>query len=102
MARAGVIFLFLLSGSAYAAEKPPELWYWFKDLNKFKEACEIQRSYALQVMGLESQVENEYGIYGNSVKFQEEVVSGIAKTPAPPYYAVIFSPVRTDGHHGYW
>ena len=25
----------------------------------------------------------------------------IAKTPVPPYYAVIFSSVRTDGDHGY-
>ena len=25
----------------------------------------------------------------------------IAKTPAPPYYAVIFSSLRTDGDHGY-
>lgn len=25
----------------------------------------------------------------------------VAKTPAPPYYAVIFSSVRTDGDNGY-
>ena len=25
----------------------------------------------------------------------------IARTPAPPYYAVIFSSLRTDGDHGY-
>lgn len=25
----------------------------------------------------------------------------IAKTPQPPYYAVIFSSVRTEGEHGY-
>ncbi|MBI3222587.1 MAG: antibiotic biosynthesis monooxygenase [Nitrosomonadales bacterium] len=25
----------------------------------------------------------------------------IAKTPAPPYYAVIFSSIRTDGDNGY-
>ena len=25
----------------------------------------------------------------------------IAKTPAPPYYAVIFSNLRTEGDHGY-
>ncbi|WP_027967469.1 antibiotic biosynthesis monooxygenase family protein [Halomonas halocynthiae] len=28
-------------------------------------------------------------------------MSGIAKTPSPPYYAVIFSSARTDGDHGY-
>ena len=27
--------------------------------------------------------------------------SGIAKTPEPPYYAVIFSSYRTDGDNGY-
>lgn len=27
--------------------------------------------------------------------------SGIAKTPEPPYYAVIFSSHRTDGDNGY-
>src|SRR5882672_7898943 len=26
---------------------------------------------------------------------------GIARTPAPPYYAVIFSSLRTEGDHGY-
>jgi heme-degrading monooxygenase HmoA len=26
---------------------------------------------------------------------------GFAKTPAPPYYAVIFSSHRTEGDHGY-
>lgn len=25
----------------------------------------------------------------------------IAKTPTPPYYAVIFTSVRTEGDHGY-
>jgi heme-degrading monooxygenase HmoA len=28
-------------------------------------------------------------------------MSGIANTPKPPYYAVIFSSLRTDGDHGY-
>ncbi|WP_026223959.1 antibiotic biosynthesis monooxygenase family protein [Marinobacter gelidimuriae] len=28
-------------------------------------------------------------------------MSGIAKTPSPPYYAVIFSSTRTEGDHGY-
>ena len=27
--------------------------------------------------------------------------SGIARTPEPPYYAVIFTSRRTDGDHGY-
>ncbi len=28
-------------------------------------------------------------------------MSNIAKTPKPPYYAVIFTSLRTDGDHGY-
>ncbi|MBB6634243.1 antibiotic biosynthesis monooxygenase family protein [Cohnella thailandensis] len=28
-------------------------------------------------------------------------MSGIAKTPQPPYYAVIFTSERTSGDHGY-
>ncbi len=28
-------------------------------------------------------------------------MSKIADTPTPPYYAVIFTSVRTDGDHGY-
>jgi heme-degrading monooxygenase HmoA len=27
--------------------------------------------------------------------------TGLARTPAPPYYAVIFTSRRTDGDHGY-
>ncbi len=29
------------------------------------------------------------------------MMSGIAKTPQPPYYAVIFSSQRTEGENGY-
>lgn len=28
-------------------------------------------------------------------------MQAVAKTPAPPYYAVIFSSIRTDGDNGY-
>lgn len=31
----------------------------------------------------------------------ESMMSNIAKTPAPPYYAVIFTSKRTTGDHGY-
>ena len=78
--KAVLVLLFLLSGPTLAEEKPPELWSWFKDLNKSKEACEIQSSYALQVLGLENQVENEYGIYGN-VKSNRVVVKCIEISP---------------------
>ena len=49
---------------AHEPGKVPELWSWFKDLNKSASACEIQSSFALQKIGLENQVENEYGVYG--------------------------------------
>lgn len=32
----------------------------------------------------------------------ENKLQAIAKTPAPPYYAVIFSSIRTDGDNGYY
>lgn len=75
-----VWLIVLLSGGVYAGEKPPELWSWFKDLNKSKEACEIQSSYILQTIGLENQIENEHGIYGN-VKSNRVVVKCIEISP---------------------
>ena len=72
--------LLLLCSSVYAAENPPELWSWFKDLNKSKEACDIQSSYTLQNIGLENQTENENGIYGN-VKSNRVVVKCIEISP---------------------
>jgi len=32
---------------------------------------------------------------------RREIVSEIAKTPEPPYYAVIFTSLRTEGDNGY-
>jgi len=60
-------FLLMLPGSFYAigSEKPPELWSWFKDLDKSKEACEIQSSFILESFKVENQVETEHGLYGN-------------------------------------
>lgn len=66
----------LFSPLLSASEKPPELWSWFKDLKKSKEACEIQSSYILQAIKLENQIANEYGIYGN-VKSNRVVVKCI-------------------------
>ncbi|HDZ39144.1 MAG TPA: hypothetical protein ENH62_12795 [Marinobacter sp.] len=61
-----ILAFVLFSGSCFAhePEKAPELWSWFKDLDKSAAACEIQSSFALQKIGIENQVENEYGIYG--------------------------------------
>lgn len=76
-----IIFIILCTLSfnvfAHDSEKPPELWSWFKDLKKSKEACEIQSSYILQKIKLENQIENEYGIYGN-VKSNRVVVKCIS------------------------
>ncbi|GAA3936582.1 hypothetical protein [Litoribacillus peritrichatus] len=65
---------------AVAGERPPELWSWFKDLNKSKEACEIQSSYVLKSLSLENQKETEHGIYGN-VKSNRVVVKCLSISP---------------------
>ncbi|WP_372964039.1 hypothetical protein [Marinobacter sp.] len=61
-----IVALCFFCGACFAhePERAPELWSWFKDLNKSVSACEIQSSFALKKMGLENQVENDYGIYG--------------------------------------
>lgn len=58
-------------------EKPPELWSWFKDLNKSKEACEIQSTFVMDKLKVEDVISNAYGIYGN-VKSNRVVVKCIA------------------------
>ena len=72
-----LVSMFSMSVLAHEYEKPPELWSWFKDLNKSKEACEIQSSYTLQQLNLENQQENKYGIYGN-VRSNKVVVKCIS------------------------
>lgn len=71
-----VFFALLMASFSQASERPPELWSWIKDLDKSKQACEIQSSYVLQELNLENQVENDYGIYGN-VKSNRVVVKCI-------------------------
>ncbi|WP_455205969.1 hypothetical protein [Kaarinaea lacus] len=63
--------------NAHDTHKPPELWSWFKDLNKSKEACEIQSSFVLDKLKLENKVTNKYGIYGN-IKSNRVVVKCIS------------------------
>jgi len=72
-----VLVALMIPSLVFASEKPPELWSWFKDLNKSKEACEIQSSYILQSISLENQKETEHGIYGN-VKSNRVVVKCIS------------------------
>ena len=50
---------------AHENDKPPELWSWFKDLPKPKEACLTQSFLALSEVGLKNMRKNEYGFYGN-------------------------------------
>jgi len=73
------IFIAVLSinVSSHELEQAPELWSWFKDLSKSKEACEIQSSFTLSQINLENQTENEHGIYGN-IKSNKVVVKCIA------------------------
>ncbi len=68
-----IIAIAVIPTLVMASEKPPELWSWFKDLDKSKEACEIQSSYVLQSISLENKKETEHGIYGN-VKSNRVVV----------------------------
>lgn len=60
-----LLCLALTISAAADQTSPPELWSWFKDLNKSVKACEIQSSVALQNINAENIVENEYGIYAN-------------------------------------
>lgn len=71
--------LCLVSSMSIAADhsSPPELWSWFKDLDKSVKACEIQSSIVLQMLNAENKVENEYGIYAN-VKDNRIVIKCIA------------------------
>lgn len=57
--------------------QPPELWSWFKDLNKSKEACEIQSTFVMDKLKVEDVISNAYGIYGN-VKSNRVVVKCIS------------------------
>lgn len=43
---------------------PPELWSWYKNMNKSAEACKLQSQFILEKIGIENIVHNEYGVYG--------------------------------------
>ncbi len=57
------ILALLVSSKSFSHEITPELWSWIKDLPKSKAACEIQSSFVLKGLKLDSQKENKYGIY---------------------------------------
>ena len=61
-----IIFALLtpLGSFAHTVNEAPELWSWFKQMNKSADACKIQSTFILQKIGIENLVENEYGIYG--------------------------------------
>ena len=92
-----IVLSLIISSSSFAHqdETPPELWSWFKDLNKSKEACEIQSSYILKDLDLDNQVENQYGIYGN-VKSNSVVVKCIEMTPVKSKLLVVVAGKNKD------
>ena len=61
-----IILLLLMPFSAIAHEskQPPELWSWFKDMNKSSEACKIQSSFILEKIGVKNVMQNKQGVYG--------------------------------------
>lgn len=62
-----IISLFLVLPSvcfAHDSVKTPELWSWFKELNKSAEACNIQSMFELEKLGIKKLVSNQYGQYG--------------------------------------
>lgn len=60
-----ITILFSNNIFAHEIDKPPELWSWFKDLQKSKAACLTQSFLALSEVGLKNTTQNEYGFYGN-------------------------------------
>ena len=81
--------------SASEPKEPPHLWSWIKDLNKSREACEIQSAYALRKLKLSSQVENDYGIYG-TVKGNRVVVKCIAISDTSSKVLVAVAGINKD------
>ncbi len=59
-----ISLLLPLSSFAHSSNKAPELWSWFKDMEKSTDACRIQSAYILKKLGIANLVENNYGIYG--------------------------------------
>lgn len=59
-----LLMIFPLTSFAHESEKPPELWSWFKNMNKSSEACKIQSSFILEKIGVKNVVQNEHGVYG--------------------------------------
>lgn len=64
---AGLIALnlvFVCQAFAGVPNQPPELWSWFKDLNKSAGACQIQSLYVLDKLKVKDLVDNQHGVYG--------------------------------------
>jgi len=61
-----ILILLLLPFSIFAHElnEPPELWSWFKNMNKSSEACKIQSSFILEKIGVKNIIHNKHGVYG--------------------------------------
>lgn len=59
-----IMFLAPICANAHNTGVAPELWSWFKQLNKSAAACNIQSRFILDKIGLKNLIENDYGIYG--------------------------------------
>jgi len=58
------LLLLPLSAIAHESKQAPELWSWFKDMNKSSEACKIQSQFILDKIGVKNIKHNDYGVYG--------------------------------------
>ncbi len=77
-----ILILALLTPiQSFSHDATPELWSWIKDLPKSKTACEIQSSFVLKGLKLDSQEENKYGIY-STYKNNRIVIKCIAVSPS--------------------
>jgi len=61
-----LLFLIILPTASYAHDRipPPELWSWYKAMNKSSDACKLQSQFILEKIGIQNIVHNEYGVYG--------------------------------------
>jgi len=59
-----LLLIFPLQSFAHESKKPPELWSWFKTLNKSTEACKIQSAFILEKIGVKNIIQNKHGVYG--------------------------------------
>jgi len=60
-----ILLLLPFSVLSHESNQPPELWSWFKDIDKSSDACKIQSSFILEKIGVKNIIQNKYGVYGS-------------------------------------